>query len=197
MNKIRIVILFASVILLIGLVCCSHQQPDADDPTDRLSIERWFSETEGEDILAIETNKNLCAIVSGTKNPGAEKYTGIKLSLVRMENMQYSIIEQMEGEYITSVGFTVMLCRYDDIRVMFGAVGDSVFDFKNDDRLPMNFSELVIFMDTEEKVVSELSNNTAFIAFLPNESKITEIEFVGEEYIIKYSDFYDLDNLNE
>lgn len=52
-------------------------------------------------------------------------------------------------------------------------------------------------MDTEEKVVCELSNNTAFIAFLPNESKITEIEFVGEEHIIKYSDFYDLDSLNE
>lgn len=202
MIKKRVVFLLTSVVLLAGLVCCSHQElfktiKNTDELSDRLRVEQWFSETEGEDILAMETNENLYAIVSGTNNPGTHKYTGIKLSLVRAENMRYSILEQMEGEYITSVGFTLLLCRNDDIAVMFGTVGDSIFDFKNDDRLSMNFSELVISIDNEEKVVSKLSNNTAFVAFLPNESTITEIEFVGDDYVVKYSDFYDLDSLNE
>lgn len=191
----------AIALMISMLTGCTNYRLDVNSDDSRINehdtaqVEQWFTEQVAEEILTLNANKDVFAILSGDKNPGAEQYIGVKLSLIRKTNDHYTIEKEVEGDYITPVGFTVSSCQYEDMAVLFGTVGDSIYDFKNNQRQPVNITEVKVHLDNGDIVSNTLSELGAFVVFLPADAIAIELEFVGDSETIRYSDFYDMASL--
>lgn len=202
MKKEVVVASIVVIALMISMLTgCTNYRLDVNSDDSRINehdaalVEQWFTEQVAEEILTLNANKDVFAILSGDKNPCAEQYIGVKLSLIRKTNDHYTIEKEVEGDYITPVGFTVSGCQYGDMAVLFGTVGDSIYDFKNDQRQPVNITEVKIHLDNGDIVSNTLSKLGAFVIFFPADAIAIELEFVGDSEAFKYSDFYDIASL--
>ncbi len=196
----RLIGTILSVVILVGLIGCTGRRPDSKNesnvPNDvsTTQAEEWFKEHYEEDILASDADETVIAILSGNKNPGAEQYTGVTLSLVQKTDGEYRVVEKKGADYITPLGFHIQCVKFGDAAVVFGTIGDSIFDIANDDRFPVDITEVRIKLRDGDPVSASLTNR-AFVKLLDQTAFVTEIELINGDQTIKYSDYNSISDL--
>ena len=76
---------------------------------------------------------------------------------------------------------------------MFGDTFDSIFDFINDKRIDVTFTEArIVFADGESEPRS-ITGNTPYVFAFDGVRAVKDVEFISGDLTIKYSDFFSED----
>ena len=77
--------------------------------------------------------------------------------------------------------------------VVFGDTFDSIFDFINDKRIDVTFTEArIVFADGESETRS-ITGNTPYVFAFEGVRAVKDVEFISGDLTIKYSDFFSED----
>ena len=81
----------------------------------------------------------------------------------------------------------------DSLTVVFGDTFDSIFDFINDKRIDVTFTEArIVFADGESETRS-ITGNTPYVFALNGVRAVKDVEFISDDLAVKYSDFFSED----
>ena len=76
---------------------------------------------------------------------------------------------------------------------VFSDTFDSIFDFINDKRIDVTFTEArIVFADGESETRS-ITGNTPYVFALNGVRAVKDVEFISDDLAVKYSDFFSED----
>lgn len=151
----------------------------------------WFEQqTTHYEIICGEVHNGAVVFLTGTKNPGTDSYQLLQTFVVNKNGDGYAVTAMKDGERAISAGIVAHVLTTDDLTIVFGDTGDSIFDFINDRRLEANFTGVNILCENGETENREITGNSPYLLVFTKAMEISDIEFVSPELTVKYSSFF-------
>ena len=152
----------------------------------------WF-ESKGEEynIFMSRVCGDRVVFVTGTQNPGTDAYQNIQAFIVEKSGDTFKIVASKDGERGGSGGFTVHVLPTDDLTVVFGNVGNHIFDFRNDREIDVAFTKIQIQLADGKNEEQELEKGEGdYLVVLSGKQSVKDVAFISDAMTVKYSDFY-------
>ncbi len=152
---------------------------------------RWFQQqTTHYEIIRGEVHNDTVVFLTGTKNPGTDSYQLLQVFVVEKNDSVYAVTAMKDGERAMSAGISAHVLVADTLTVVFGDTGDSIFDFINDQRIAVDFTEVHILMKNNTTASRKITGNEPYLLVFTEEVEIFDIAFISSDLTIKYSTFY-------
>ena len=151
----------------------------------------WFEDqTSYYEIISGEVVGDSVVLLTGTKNPGTDAYQLLQAFIVEQTEDTFAVSAWKDGERGISAGFSAHVLATDDLTVVFGDTADSIFDFINDRRIDVAFTEARILLPGDKSETKSITGNAPYLLVLDGMQAVEDIEFVSGEQTVVYSDFY-------
>ena len=138
-----------------------------------------------------ETANNLSIRTQDGKTAGLVD-VGTRYALWVNADQSVAVLDLKTG-YHLAAGFSVHVLATDSLTVVFGDTFDSIFDFINDKRIDVTFTEArIVFADGESETRS-ITGNTPYVFALNGVRAVKDVEFISDDLAVKYSDFFSED----
>lgn len=193
-------------LLMLGALAGCALNAAADKNNDTLSSETeiaaanaavleeaatWFEQqTTRYEIICGEAHGDTVVFLTGTKNPGTDSYQLLQAFVVQKNDDGYAVTAMKDGYRSLSAGISAHVLATDNLTVVFGDTSDSVFDFINDRRLDVDFTEVNILLKDGEAEAREITGDAPYLLVFTDALDICDIEFVSSDLTVKYSFFY-------
>ena len=181
------------VLALLFLVGC--QAKPVADGTDSAAdaVREWFTAEEPNyDIVSIDTIKDGEYVLLTTFTPpGVEKgYTMVRAYIVGTDGEGYTV-EALEDAYGPgSIGFSAEVLSTEDVTVLFGDIGSSVYDPTTDTRRDVTFTEVTAKLADGEEVSASIQNDMPYLLILDAGGEVSDAAFRTEDGEFLYSACY-------
>ena len=206
-NKSALWILFA--VLMLGLLtgCALHasaaksndsltdEQENADNNAAILQdATAWFEQqTTRHEIICGEVHDDFVVFLTGTKNPGTDSYQLLQAFVVQKKNDSFTVAAMNDGYCSISAGVSAYVLATENLTVIYGDTRDSVFDFVNDRRIGVDFTEVNILLRNGEAETRKIAGNAPYLLVIAEAVAVADIEFVSADLTVSYSTFYSTD----
>ena len=191
MKRRKIAITLLLSLLLVILSACNSSDAAKSDASILEEATAWFEEqTSHYEIICGEAHGDSVVFLTGTKNPGTDSYQLLQAFVVKKNNVGFTVTAMKDGERAISAGIAAYVLEANDLTIVFGDTGDSVFDFINDCRLEANFTSVNILYENGEAAAKEITGNAPYLLVFTDAVEIADIEFVSPELTVKYSSFF-------
>ena len=151
----------------------------------------WFQrQTSQYEIICSEVCNDTVVFLTGTKNPGTNSYQLLQAFVVKRDHNGYAVIAMKDGERAISAGISAHILTADGLTVVFGDTGDSVFDFINDRRINVDFTEIRLLLKNNTAISHCITGGEPYLLVFPEPLEIIDIEFISGDLIVSYSTFY-------
>lgn len=211
MSRLKRLIPLLACIWTIGILagCAESNTPnnkETDDTELLQAATTWFESTQAAaawfESKGVEYNiftSRVCGdrvvFVTGTQNPGTDAYQNIQAFIVEKSGDTFKIVASNDGERGGAGGFTVHVLATDDLTVVFGNVGNRIFDFRNDQEIDAAFTKIQIQLADGKNEEQELEKGEGdYLVVLSGKHSVKDVAFISDDMTVKYSDFYS-DNL--
>ena len=197
MKKKYIAVLLCAL-LFCGLIGCASTEPTQNSTDGSASLlqeaTNWFeSQTSKYEILSAEAVNDSAIFLTGTKNPDTDEYQLLQVFIVDRTDNSFEVSAWKDAERGLAAGFSVHVLATDSLTVVFGDTFDSIFDFINDKRIDVTFTEArIVFADGESETIS-ITGNTPYVFAFDGVRAVKDVEFISGDLTIKYSDFFSED----
>ena len=197
MKKKYIAVLLCAL-LFCGLIGCASTEPTQNSTYGSASLlqeaTNWFeSQTSKYEILSAEAVNDSAIFLTGTKNPDTDEYQLLQVFIVDRTDNSFEVSAWKGAERGLAAGFSVHVLATDSLTVVFGDTFDSIFDFINDKRIDVTFTEArIVFADGESETRS-ITGNTPYVFALNGVRAVKDVEFISDDLAVKYSDFFSED----
>ena len=194
MKKKYIAVLLCAL-LFCGLIGCASTEPTQNSTDGSASLlqeaTNWFeSQTSKYEILSAEAVNDSAIFLTGTKNPDTDEYQLLQVFIVDRTDNSFEVSAWKGAERGLAAGFSVHVLATDSV---FGDTFDSIFDFINDKRIDVTFTEArIVFADGESETRS-ITGNTPYVFALNGVRAVKDVEFISDDLAVKYSDFFSED----
>ena len=181
------------VLALLFLVGC-QAKPVADGTVSAAdAVREWFTAEEPNyDIVSIDTIKDGEYVLLTTFTPpGVEKgYTMVRAYIVGTDGEGYTV-EALEDAYGPgSIGFSAEVLSTEDVTVLFGDIGSSVYDPTTDTRRDVTFTEVTAKLADGEEVSASIQNDMPYLLILDAGGEVSDAAFRTEDGEFLYSACY-------
>lgn len=160
------------------------------DSTSYYKLQQWL-ETQYPDqtVLDAWSADGKVILLAGITNPGAQGYQMLKAYVVRSGENPV-VLASREGEPNFSAGFSAHSLTDGAITVLFGDTDDSVFDYQNDSRIPVNFTQIRVVLADGTAETFPISGDEPYLAVMAGTKQIKDVVFISGEQEYRYADFY-------
>lgn len=190
-NRKIVITLLLSLLLVILSACNSTSNAAESDAAILEEATAWFEEqTSHYEIICGEAHGDSVVFLTGTKNPGTDSYQLLQAFVIKKNDEGFAVAAMKDGERAISAGIAAYVLEANDLTIVFGDTGDSVFDFINDRRLEANFTSVNVLYENGEAAAKEITGNAPYLLVFTDAVEIADIEFVSPELTVKYSSFF-------
>lgn len=190
MRDVKVAAVFLVLLILLS-GCQNGDKPGKTSDID--DVKTWFEGYASDyEIVDVQTHESGKYILLTTFTPPGETehYTMVRAYVVRKDKNSYAVDAIKDAYEAGSVGFSAELLGVEDVAVIFGDIGNSLYDFKTDTVQEVSFTEVVVkTSDGEEKTIS-VTNDKPYIGIIGVDTEITDIIFKTDIGDINFSDYY-------
>ena len=191
----KYIALVLALICVLGLVGCTNKTSVENvEDTDTVVLEdatEWFKQrTTYYEIIYSEVCNNAVVFLTGTKNPGTDSYQLLQTFVVNKNDNGYEVTAMKDCYRSFSAGISAQVLVLDNLTVIFGDTGDSVYNLQNDSSIDVEFTQVNILIEGDETKSKGIKGNAPYLLVFSGALEVSDIEFVSSGLSIKYSDFY-------
>lgn len=152
------------------------------------SLTAWLEENYPDHtVLSTQPIQEKVVLLAGVTNPGAEGYQMLRAYV--LDGAQ-NILAVSDGEPNFSAGLSAHGMTDGAITVLFGDTDDSVFDYRNDRRIPVNFTEVQVTLENGQTETFPITGDAPYLVVMEGVRQIKDVAFISGEDAFLYSDFY-------
>ena len=183
-------LLALAVLLLAVLLLAGCQAKPAADDTDSEgdAVRAWFTAEEPNyDLVRIAPVKDGAYVLLTTFTPpGVEEgYTMVRAYIVTADG------DALEDAYGPgSIGFSAEVLATEEVTVLFGDIGSSVYDPAADTRRDVTFTEVTAKLADGEAVSAPIQNGAPYLLLLDAGAEVSDAAFRTEDGEFLYSACY-------
>ncbi len=171
--------------------CASVYKPDDRDDIFREATAWFESQTSRYEIITGEEVDGRVVFLTGTKNPGTDDYQFLQAFVVdKTKTDGFEVSAWSDGQRGVSAGFSTYVLDSGDLTIIFGDTTDSIFDFVNARRIDVEFTEARVSFADRKNETLKITGNAPYILVIEGGYQVQDVEFISGDLIVKYSDFY-------
>ena len=193
MNKIKLSVLW--LLVLMCFVGCGEVAPAVQtvEEENLESVRVWFEENtqSGDPVHSVHLVDTSYLLLTISMPPGVEDiHTAIKAYIIEEDGDSYCIKASKSEHAASNAGFTAELLTWEDTTVLFGDIGDVLYDIVEMDGMKdVTFVEVVVELTNGEIISKPVENNSLYFVSIPTEAQVSDITFKTVEDI-RYSDYF-------
>lgn len=190
MRNAKLTVVF---ILLLTLLSGCQNGDISEKTSDIDEVKTWFSGYAPDyEIVDIQTCENGKYVLLTTFTPPGETehYTMVRTYIVNEGGNNYTV-DAMKDTYVAgSAGFSAELLGIEDAVVVFGDIGNSLYDFRIDTVREVRISEVIVKLENGEEKSIFVENNRPYIGIVDKDAEIADIIFKTDIGDIHFSDYF-------
>lgn len=185
-KRIMILILFLMALTGCRKESISNKVPDLDEALT------WFVKYESDynvlDIQSYDEGKYILLTVFVPA--GVEDYTMVRVYVINEVEGNYRIEALKDAYRAGGAGFTAELLTLEDMAILFGDIGDTIYNFDIDAIENIDFYEVTVEMSDGGEVLIPVEKNSPYICIMDVDVEVVDVVYKAENGEIRYSDYY-------